>query len=49
MGSNEAVEVEQGSLLFTFETTEEEERKLQQSEQRFQNKLDGILRSNPYK
>lgn len=48
-GSNEIVEIEQGSLLFTFEATEEEERKLQQSEQRFQNKLDGILRSNPYK
>jgi phage terminase small subunit len=46
--SNEPI-VEQGSLLFNYEATEEEELKLQLSEEKFNQKLDGILRNNPYK
>lgn len=41
--------VEQQSLLFNYEATESEELKLQLSEEKFNEKLDGILRNNPYK
>lgn len=46
--NNEPI-VEQGSLLFNYEATTEEELKLQLSEEKFNQKLDGILRNNPYK
>lgn len=43
------LEAEQPSLLFTYPVNDEEDKKLKESEKRFQDKLDGILRKNPYK